>query len=502
MRRTLRSRARIVAGLPALWREAGRPLAPRPPGPDRLDLALPPPADGALTRLEREVHAGTGYLRSGFLVLRANAEALRWRMALADAAVRSLDLQYYVWWADRSGTALLARARAAADRGVRVRLLLDDLTTVLADASTPVVRDAAFAALAAHPNIAVRLFNCWHSRSRLGRLLELLARTDQLNHRMHNKVLVADNRAAVLGGRNIGDEYFGRSEDFNFLDLDVLGIGPVARQASAVFDMYWNSDLVVPPEALGIVPGPAGAATPAAPAGPAPAPLAGLPALLPGASVVYGDAPDPDGSAQHVSRAVREMIGRAQREVLIVNAYVIPDAAFVGSLRALVARGVRVRLLTNSLASHDVPAVNSHYKPWRKPLLEAGVELFELRADAALKAELVDAPPDSAAFIGLHSKAVVIDRNRVFVGSMNLDPRSRRLNTEMGTVIYGERIAAAVAADIELATRPENAWAVTLDGSGRLRWTSSAGVRRLQPARSLWQRVQDVVFMAFSKELY
>jgi len=171
-------------------------------------------------------------------------------------------------------------------------------------------------------------------------------------------------------------------------------------------------------------------------------------------------------------------------------------------MREQTARGVKIRMLTNSLASHDVPAVNSHYKQWRKPLLEAGVDLHEMRADAAVQSLLADTPPTRAEFMGLHVKAMVIDRERVFVGSMNLDPRSWEVNSEMGVVVDSPGLAQALARAMERDMQPENAWRVTLDAQGQVRWTAGDTTLTSQPARSFWQRVEDVIFMAFPRDLY
>jgi putative cardiolipin synthase len=338
---------------------------------------------------------------------------------------------------------------------------------------------------------------------------------------MHNKQMVADNRVAIIGGRNIGDEYFGLDDEFGFHDLDVLGVGPIARQASAVFDRYWNSDWV-----RGIPRQPSDAAT-AAPSQAEQAAFARLEAdprarrildgrrswadelgtlpslLLPGRSVVHADSPSRAADVRnHMPDAFRALLLGAKREVLIANAYVIPDAVFVDDLRTLRARGVDVRILTNSLASHDVPAVNSHYERWRIPLIEAGSKLHELRHDAAVQAQLVDIAPVRGGFVGLHTKAMVIDRRRSFVGSMNLDPRSEIINAEMGVLIDSEPLAQALSAQIERDMNGANSWRVERAADGSLRWTSDAGTLTRQPARSAWQRVENLFFKLFPPGLY
>jgi putative cardiolipin synthase len=206
-------------------------------------------------------------------------------------------------------------------------------------------------------------------------------------------------------------------------------------------------------------------------------------------------------------KAMLDLMASAQHELLITNSYVIPDEGDIKLFAELHARGVKVKILTNSLASQDVPAVNSHYKRWRKPLLRAGVELYETRPDAAIRSVVADTAPVSAKFVGLHVKAIVVDRQKVFVGSMNLDPRSEELNSEMGVVVTSDSLAAQVAAIMERDMLPANAWHVTLDArdhflSQGLLWTADGPPLTRQPARGTWQRMQDAFFMLFPKNLY
>ena len=514
----LRIRSLVAVALTALI-SACATLPERPPvGP--AGSALTPRAGGVLAAAEYALVARVGTQSSGFRLLDTNEDGLRWRLALIDSARHSLDLQYYVWWGDDSGDLLMKRVISAADRGVRVRIVLDDLSTILEDESHPKLRDAAVALIDAHPNIEIRLFNAWRTRPLGGRAVETLSRMERINHRMHNKLLVADNRATIIGGRNVGNEYFGMSREFNFRDLDVLGVGPVARQASDVFDRFWNSEWVVPVKALDAT---TGADTVASALARMQGRLAASDALArfpidpqdwqvafaelvgdlhPGTSGVHTDAPDPGALNHHMPDAIRALIGSARREVLITNAYIIPGEHAIERMRQQTNRGIRIRILTNSLASHDVPAVNSHYKQWRKPLLEAGIDLYELRSDAAVQALLADTPPTRAEFVGLHVKAMVIDRERVFIGSMNLDPRSWDINSEMGVIVDSPGLAEALARAMEEDMQPENAWRVTLDANGQVQWSAGDRVLTTQPARSFWQRVQDVVFMAFPRDLY
>ncbi len=518
-RRGLRRRLPPALALAAALGLAGCATTPPPPKPPP-SYAAAPRADGRFAPLEARIAAAHGPQASGFRLLERNADGLKWRLALVDSASHSLDLQYYVWFGDATGQLLMARVIAAADRGVKVRILFDDLNTMLRRMTSPELRDAMLARVDRHPNIEIRVFNAWRQRDWLGRVAEGAAEFERLNRRMHNKQMIVDNRVAIIGGRNVGDEYMGLNREFNFHDLDVLGVGPVARAASAVFDRYWNSDWVrrLPPspEAGAAALKPEEIELPAeAAAHPAmqalvhgarswASDLGGLgDSLAIGTSAVHTDSPSrADGTHNRVPEAFRALMRSAQREVLITNAYIIPDANFVSDLRELSTRGVTVRILTNSLASHDVPAVNAHYEGYRRAILAAGASLHELREDAAIRAELVDTPPVRSGFVGLHTKAMVIDRERSFVGSMNLDPRSEVINSEMGVIVDSPALGRALAAAMERDMSGANSWRVVLADDGSLRWTSDAGERSLQPARDAWQRVQNLLFKLLPASYY
>ncbi|HWR88284.1 MAG TPA: phospholipase D family protein [Acidiferrobacterales bacterium] len=485
------------------------------------DFAQAPRPEGLFAELEQRIAAAHGNERSGFNLLERNDRALLWRLASIDSARHSIDLQYYVWFGDTLGKLMMFRVIDAADRGVKVRILFDDLNTMLHDMTHVELRDVLLARVDRHPNIEIRVFNAWQDRSLFGRAVGMAADFKRLNRRMHNKQLIVDNRVAIIGGRNLGDEYFGLNPDFNFHDLDVLGVGPVARQASQVFDRYWNSDWVRS------IPKVAGEEPVAVDDELGKKSLAALmshpslqalnaaqndwrdqvtdlaPILAIGASQVHTDSPARDRDTRnHVPEAFRALMRSARREVLITNAYIIPDANFMGDLRELAERGVTLRILTNSLSSHDVPAVNSHYEQWRGQILESGAQLHELRSDAEVQSEIVDLPPLRAEFVGLHTKAMVIDRERVFVGSMNLDPRSEMLNSEMGVIIDSHALAEKLAERMERDMGGANSWQVVLAEDGSLRWRSTAGELTRQPARSFWQRVEDVIFKLFPANLY
>src|SRR5262245_61416823 len=247
-RRAAPAAALLLTAAPGL---AGCATLPEHPPRGPPGHALAPQPDGPLADVERALRPRlTRDGDSGYRVLDSNEDGLRWRLALIDSARHSLDVQYYFWWEDESGELVMKHVVEAADRGVKVRVILDDLAKLLEDDRTLKIRDWQIALLNAHPDIELPLFNAFRARSFAGRAFEFLKRMDLMNQRMHNKLLVADNRAVILGGRNVGNEYFGFSQEFNFRDLDLLGVGAVSRQASGVFDRFWNSEWVVPVSAL------------------------------------------------------------------------------------------------------------------------------------------------------------------------------------------------------------------------------------------------------------
>ena len=513
------SSARWIVAVALLVAGCAGPTIERPPR-SPPQAALAPRADGGFAAIEAAVRSRGGTDASGFELLERNEDGLRWRIALIDSARHSIDAQYYLWYGDAAGRLLLRHLLDAAARGVRVRLLVDDLSTMLKDAGTVHIGDSAYALIDAQPNFEIRLFNPWTQRGVFGRATEMVGDLERLNQRMHNKALIVDNQATILGGRNIGDEYLGLNAEFNFLDLDVLGIGPVARQASAVFDTYWNSEWVMPASAL---PRPAAGVDLAAAGerltqsllatksiarfpvsrGDWRGELAALQGRLHvGTSRVHAGAPEDAGIRHAMGQQMLALAESATRELWIVNAYIIPGEHMIDLLKRGKARGVDNRIVTNSLASNDVPAVNSHYKGTRKRLREVSSALHEMRHDAAVQTEFADTPPTRAPFMGLHAKALVVDRERLYIGSMNFDPRSSQINTEMGLFVDSAGLATALAKLIERDMLPANSWRVDVGADGTLTWTNDRETVTRQPARNWWQRVEDIIFMAFPRDLY
>ncbi|MBD3852042.1 MAG: phospholipase D family protein, partial [Acidobacteria bacterium] len=470
-----------------------------PPPPHSVTLEPDPATSLGQLTAEFSRRHGTGI--SGYAAVDLNSDGLQWRLAMVDTAERSLDILYYLWYDDLGGLLLLEHVIEAAERGVRVRIVVDDALFLGGKQG--------LANLDAHPKIEFRVFNPWASKG-AARAFETVGRMKKLNHRMHNKLLIADGHMAILGGRNVGDHYFGLHHKYNFHDLDIVVLGDEAAESSEIFDHFWNSEQVMP---AGVFVDESswedieGVRTKELDRLRNAEELAEFPlerrdwsdelsalveGMSPGTSTVEYDRVLPDTAAP-TQDGVVELAGiveQAQREVLILNAYIIPGETMMQILREAVGRGVRVRALTNSLASNDVPAVTAKYKKYRKPLLEAGVELYEFRAHPEIQVGIVDTAPVEAGFAGLHTKAVVVDREIVYVGSLNLDPRSIQLNTEMGMIVSSPGLAEEVAAIAERDMAPTNSWRVLLDENGELFWESVEGIVKKQPAQSSWQRIQ------------
>ncbi|WP_420997812.1 phospholipase D family protein [Cupriavidus sp. 30B13] len=455
--------ARAAAAL-ALVLLAACASLPQPPG-GTPSQAL---ADTAGTRLGQVLAPGQSRHpgESVFYPLSSGPDALVARLALARGAERSLDLQYYIFDADLTGKSLLGAVVAAADRGVRVRVLLDDLHLS--------GQDRALAAIDAHPNIEVRLFNPFANRG--ARWFDFATSFRRLDRRMHNKSMTADNQLAVVGGRNIGDAYFSADTASDFTDFDVLAGGPVVRQVSAVFDDYWNSASSYP--AAGLLPAPDDApaevdmlrrylARQAAQArggeyaqellasGMVSALESGrLPAYWGRAEVIADQAAKvtlpPEDDASHAIPQLARLLGSAQSELSLVSPYFVPDRKSIDWLAGIARRGVHVRILTNSFAATDVSAVHAGYAPARQALLAAGIELYELKPSAyAEMARGGHRSLVSKSRASLHAKSYMVDRRLLFVGSLNLDPRSARLNTEMGVVLDSAALCAALGAGLD-----------------------------------------------------
>jgi putative cardiolipin synthase len=432
---------------------------------------------GALFQEAADKHPGV----SGFSIIRQGGQAFMARLAMADLAEKTLDGQYYIWDGDTTGLILADHLLRAADRGVRVRLLIDD--HYMSES-----RDNNIAALDAHPNIEIRFFN--PVRNRRWRMMSMLAEFGRVNHRMHNKLFVMDNAVGIVGGRNIADVYFGVSTDHNYRDLDVMNAGPIVNEISASFDLFWNSEWALPVAA--VVEERATeqdlqdlrkrlAEKLAATGYPYPIDekLAGLRDRLvqirdnfiwaPGKVFVEQPSRVDKNADNVIALVLRERTSQVERELLIESPYFVLGDATIERVRQLTARGVKVRVLTNSAASHDVLPALAGYVYTRKKLIKAGIELYELRPDTNMHRDWSVLAGKSAA---LHAKSLVFDRKSVFIGSFNLDPRSTALNTEIGVMIDSPEVAGQVGELMDEGVAPGAAFHVTLDANDNLVWST------------------------------
>lgn len=480
-----------------------------PSRPDRVATQTRVAADeSALGAVARDAGIAPG--RSGLRAMPEADVALDTRFALIRHATVSIDVQYYQIGNDSIGRSMLRALRDAARRGVRVRLLVDDLYTREID--------DLLLGLAATPHVEVQLFNPFtlaRSSSWL-RIAGLLGDFERLNHRMHNKLLIADGALAVVGGRNLADEYFFRHAEANFIDFDMLMVGSVVPQLSRSFDLYWNSETVYPlrqivGDALTASERQAAFDRLTAADGPPPAltrpDMYGDPpleaelatrhfAFVEGDAQAWADRPEKAQAAGHVGPTVKQRftqeMGRAGTRLILFSPYFIPGEAGVTSLKAARARGVEVRVVTNSLAASDEPLVNVGYSQYRVDLLKSGVRLFEV-ASERLKSDTRIGKLLGASAGRLHAKMAYIDADTVLIGSMNLDPRSEHINTEIGVVVRSPLIAQRMLAVFDTDRNVDYEVQLSEDGSG-LVWVSRSGSREersiSEPGNGWWQRLK------------
>jgi len=430
-----------------------------------------------------ELVASKPEAESGFYPLQDGIDALSVRLLLAQQAERTIDTQYYLIKTDQTSFAFIDALLQAADRGVRVRLLLDDMFTK--------GYDPGMAALDSHPNFSIRIFNPYN-RGAMGKVYSGTTNLSRVNRRMHTKSFTADNQVTVLGGRNIADEYFGAREDAKFGDLDVVGIGSIAKGVSRMFDSFWNHETALPL--------PAFAKMPEDPA----AELEKLRVRMKASrqqiersqyagavitreleflgkdidvlgwapyKLVY-DSPDKgikskSGPSIAITMPLREALQSAEKELIVLSPYFVPRKTGIEFFSELQARGVKVTIITNSLAANNHATVHGGYAPSRKPLLRNGIRLYEVRPDADVPGAENFAAAGARAT--MHTKAFLVDRKEVFIGSFNFDPRSANLNTESGVIIRSERMARQFG-DLVDSRLKRQTYEVFLDEDGNLRW--------------------------------
>ena len=478
-------------------------------------MALAPMDDSPLVRTASQSSPDPAL--SGVRLLPLGSYSLDARLQLIGRARHSIDLQYYVLDNDSTGRLLLSRLADAAARGVRVRLLVDDLYTTHSD--------SLLRAMDATHGVQVRLFNPFmagRSSGLVGRFAANLLDLRRLNHRMHNKLLLADGAMAVAGGRNIADDYFQRGSQQNFVDLDALIVGPVVADLSASFDQYWNSPVVLP---ISAVAAPAlsaniqaeqfkaatadarGAAALVLPEvdalgyGPIGDELdAGRLGLIWGRAMALADPPDKlardadKAWADSLAYQALMKIWTADHEVTITSPYLIPGPLGIAAFEALGRKRVLVTVLTNSLAATDEPAVHTGYVRYRPQLIDAGVELYELSPTRTQKGTRLGLFGSSVG--RLHAKTAVVDGDKTYIGSMNLDPRSRTQNTELGVFVESPELAREMLRVIKI-SRTQNAYRVRHNAAHQLQWVAVDDDRETvldeEPESTLWMRLQNLL---------
>jgi putative cardiolipin synthase len=508
-----------------------------PPGSDFLKTTSSALAHPEETRLgkkfENAAHEHNG--NSGFRIIPAGADGFLTRIQMINAAERTLDLQYFIFRGDETGQQLTRAVLSAADRGVRVRVLVDDGETVSGDGQISMI--------AAHPSVEIRIFNTfvYRGNTQLFRAIEFMFNASRLDYRMHNKLLVVDNAIALIGGRNIGDQYFQIDPESQFADDDVFAAGPIAKKLSATFDEYWNNALSIPAAALSSEKSSHSALIEhreelneqrrelkadgidyvkrIATGEPFDGLISGRLPLIWAHAQVICDSPDKKKveNGAMVGRLMHREVANAtisvQSELLMITPYLIPGKEGMQLFNGLRQRNVRVRVLTSSLESSTVLLAQSGYMHYRVPLLENGVELYEIRS--LLGNTRGSGQTTTISRFGnysLHAKLFVFDRQRLFIGSMNFDQRSMHLNTEIGLIIDSPELAQQIAARFEAMVQPVNSYMLALrpnkaGWAPSLVWQTQENGKAVEydtePARSDWQRLKVNVLslLPLDKEL-
>jgi putative cardiolipin synthase len=470
-------------------------------------LSLPPettpePSESTLWRQLQSVRDNNwNYL------LNDGATALDWRLRAIDSASESIEFQTFLWTIDTVGQAVERHLLSAADRGVRVRILMDDTFLLGENSATENLR--------VHPNIDYRIYNPFKRRadSFVTRQILNLAEFHRLDHRMHNKVMVVDNQVAIIGGRNIADEYFGFHESGNFRDMELLVGGSIVQKISAGFDLYWNNEWSFPVDFLiaSTSPDPdldsvrsgrfldenvhreeseqirtalwkemVGRA------------ISGKPVMFLDEPAV-GNPADRENAPTQLESDIVELIDSAHSEIRMVSAYLIPTRDFESAIERAEKRGVEVHILTNSIRSNNHLTAHSAYRKHIRQLLEHGADMHEVRVDARDRATYMQAPLEDK-MLALHAKLMLVDNEKVFIGSANFDPRSLRMNTETGLLIHSEELAQQVHDAIFIDFLPRNSWHLRIEESGQVQWVSDEQKLNHIPSQSFMQSIEDWFF--------
>jgi len=439
-----------------------------------------------------------------FHILNDGQEAIEWRLRIIDSATQALDLQTFLWKEDPTGLRVLRHILQAADRDIRVRILIDDTFTVN--------EDSMLAAINQHPNIACRIYNPFKRRydSIVLRQFMNLGEFTRLNHRMHNKILIVDNRAGIIGGRNLADEYFGNHATSNFRDMEVLTSGPAVQSISRNFDRYWNSDWSFPVEQV-LAQSPSGKdldtfriwLQESADSNPVEDPATRNKSwysvsktAIPAKAALFSDEPArknpaaPEEFPTQLARQLNSWIETAEQELILVSAYLIPTPELEEAIERAEKRGVQVRILTNSLQSNNHTAAHSAYRHHIKRLIGHGADLHEVRARAKDRLLYMQSPIADKD-LGLHAKILLIDDDLVFIGSTNLDPRSLHLNTEVGLLIQSIAFNQMLRRQLAIDFDRRNAWHLQASPDGGIIWVGDDMILNSQPAKSGFQLLED-----------
>jgi putative cardiolipin synthase len=494
----------IITGCASLPEEIKHPIEPL--------LAQSSSTLSELTNTYRPDDSKQG--TSAVLLQDTGWDALAQRLALIEVAEQSIDIQYYIWNADASGQYLASRLIVAADRGVQVRVMLDDINLNQ--------RENLLATLDLHPQIEIRIFNPIPSRNGLVKWLNFLSDFSRLNRRMHNKSFTVDGVLSVVGGRNIGDEYFDLSDEINFRDRDVLVMGTVVTDIKSSFREYWNSRWSYPVNLLADQ-----SSSDLSMLDEVDAPLyKNYPALPEGnnsanrflkdvmdkmiwvqARFIF-DQPVPvdidnTNEPKATARLLAELAHQSDQEILLESAYLIFDDRQLESLQILTSNEIQIKALTNSMASNDLVTNHSGYAARRHGMLDNGMQLFELKPDTNLceksTRDLSKCAPTTA--YGLHAKSIVFDRRVAAIGSFNFNLRSTYLNTESLLVIENQRVAESLADDMEQAMNEDNSWRLDLH-EGKLRWYSGTKTWESEPETGSWERIKSRFFQLLPIEKY
>ncbi len=468
------------------------------PVAEPVEMAMPAAVSPLWIELQSE------HPKDWFVLLNEGTQALDWRLQAIDDATQSIDLQTFLWNLDTVGVAVIDHLLRAANRGVRVRILVDD-TFLLGE-------DQQLMYLQQHANVEYRIFNPYLRRSNgfASRQALNLAEFHRLDHRMHNKAMIVDNQVALVGGRNLADEYFGLHSQANFRDLELLVGGSVVPKLSDAFDLYWNDQWAIPIDQLTqvkpiepVLKDATETDTLAHTERDAKESLAAWQNLLleadPGRATLLVDKPPDKNPADEselpvqVADQLKDIVNQAQDEVIVISAYLIPSQGVEELFADLIERGIKVSMLTNSISSTNHVSAYSAYQKHISTLLAGGVELYEVRSDAVDK-DLYMLSPAEKKTLSLHAKALIIDHNLVGIGSPNLDPRSLRLNTEMGLMIDSESLNQRLRKSLAVDFESGNAWQLQFGESGQLQWVSGTTVLTTQPANGFMQRIEDWLF--------